>query len=132
MKSARETDIGALFDAWNMALKTGDPDRVAELYAPDAVLLPTFSCAVRHNGAEIREYFVRFLEHKPAGRLEESNVHHFGDTVIHSGVYAFSMSPPEGRPREMTARFTFVYHKYGDRWLIAEHHSSLLPPPDAS
>jgi len=30
-------------------------------------------------------------------------------------------------PREVTARFTFVYRKVEDEWLIAEHHSSVLP-----
>jgi uncharacterized protein (TIGR02246 family) len=35
--------IASLFDTWNQALATKDPHRVADLYAHDAVLLPTVS-----------------------------------------------------------------------------------------
>ena len=35
--------IAALFDEWNAALATKDPETVANLYAHDAVLLPTVS-----------------------------------------------------------------------------------------
>jgi hypothetical protein len=31
-------EIAALFDRWNAALATLDPDKVVALYAPDAVL----------------------------------------------------------------------------------------------
>jgi uncharacterized protein (TIGR02246 family) len=41
--------IASLFDAWNQALATKDPNKVADLYAHDAVLLPTVSNEVRHN-----------------------------------------------------------------------------------
>jgi len=125
---SREPDIRALFDAWNLALQMRDPDRVASLYAPDAILLPTFSRSVRHNGAEIRDYFAHFLRDAPAGEIVESNVHIFGDTAVHSGVYAFTFSPPSRPRRRIAARFTFVYHLFGERWLITEHHSSAMPP----
>ncbi|MCL1536223.1 SgcJ/EcaC family oxidoreductase, partial [Xanthomonas nasturtii] len=36
-------EVAALFDTWNAALATGNPDKVADLYAPDGVLLPTVS-----------------------------------------------------------------------------------------
>ncbi len=39
--------IAALFDRWNAALRTGDPEKVAGLYAKDAVLLPTVSNRIR-------------------------------------------------------------------------------------
>jgi hypothetical protein len=38
-----QQEIAALFDEWNAALATGDPEKVADLYSPDAVLLPTLS-----------------------------------------------------------------------------------------
>lgn len=39
--------IASLFDDWNQALATKDPEKVASLYAHDAVLLPTVSNEVR-------------------------------------------------------------------------------------
>jgi uncharacterized protein (TIGR02246 family) len=51
----QEEELKALagqFDRWNEALQTGDPEAVAALYMPDAVLLPTVSNQVRtdHEG----------------------------------------------------------------------------------
>src|SRR5688500_11117312 len=45
--------IRALFDRWNNRLQTGDAEKVADLYAPDAVLLPTLSPEVRTTHAGI-------------------------------------------------------------------------------
>ena len=44
-------ELAAQFDRWNMALQTGDPEKVAALYAPDGVLLPTVSNQVRTDHA---------------------------------------------------------------------------------
>ena len=62
-----EEQVIALFGDWNDALATGDPDVVTAMYAEDAVLLPTVSNQVRHNHAEIRDYFVAFLAKQPQG-----------------------------------------------------------------
>ena len=115
-----------LFNEWNQAIQTGDPDRVLPLYAEDAVLLPTLSNRVRHTHAEIRDYFEHFTEKRPTGVLDESNIRGFGDLLINSGLYTFTFQ--DGTTAH--ARFTFIYRKTGDRWLIIEHHSSLLPESD--
>ncbi len=60
--------IAALFDGWNAALRTGDPEKVADRYASDAVLLPTVSTRIRDTHAEIVDYFEHFLANKPVGR----------------------------------------------------------------
>ena len=54
--------ILALFDRWNATLATGDADKVADLYAPNGVLLPTVSPKIRTTHAEIADYFEHFLE----------------------------------------------------------------------
>lgn len=51
----QKAQILKLFECWNDALATGDPDAVAELYAQDAIPLPTVSNRVRHNHEEIRD-----------------------------------------------------------------------------
>lgn len=118
-----QDDIKAQFDAWNNALQTGDPKNVAALYASDAILLPTVSNKVRHNHAEIEDYFVHFLAKGPVGKIDESNVRLFGELAINSGVYTFTMRDGSS----VQARFTYVYHWNGERWMIVEHHSSQMP-----
>ena len=41
------SQVAAAFDQWNAALATLDPEKVADMYAPGAVLLPTLSNKVR-------------------------------------------------------------------------------------
>lgn len=118
-----DTEILSLFDEWNAALQTGDPDSVAALYADDAVLLPTISNKVRHDHGEIRDYFVLFVGMVPTGVIDEANVRVFGDLAINSGLYTFTFA--DGGT--VAARFTFVYRRSGDRWQIIEHHSSRMP-----
>ena len=123
-------EIAAQFGIWNDALRSRDPVRVAGLYAPDAVLLPTMSSQVRDSRAEIADYFAHFLELRPLGTVTESHVRILDrDTALHSGRYRFDLLEigPGGGPNTVDARFTFVYEKRGARWLIVEHHSSKAP-----
>ena len=119
----RENEFAALFDEWNSALQSGDPEQVTALYASNAILLPTMSNWVRHNHEEIKDYFKHFLQKGPAGAIDESNARTFGQLSINSGIYTFSFR--DGTSTQ--ARFTFVYRWNGERWLIAEHHSSQMP-----
>ena len=121
-----ENEILDQFVIWNDALQTGDPDKVVACYAADAVLLPTVSAKVRHNHEEIRDYFVHFLAKKPIGRITEQNVRIYENIAINSGLYTFSLAENDTRA-DVAARYTFVYRKSEDGWLIIEHHSSMLP-----
>jgi len=116
-------NINTLFEYWNQALQSLDPKKVAALYAEDAILLPTLSNQVRHNRTEIEQYFVDFLAKAPKGELNESNVRILKDIAINSGIYTFSFNNDD----TVRARFTYVYKKYQENWLIIEHHSSLMP-----
>ena len=57
-------EVKNLFQLWNSALATKDPDAVAKRYASNAVLLPTVSDIPRTNYALIKDYFVSFLKKK--------------------------------------------------------------------
>jgi len=116
-------EINALFEEWNNALQTGDPKAVAALYEYNAILLPTVSNQVRHNHAEIEDYFVNFLAKGPVGKIDEANVRTFGDIAINSGIYTFTFKDGQ----TVTARYTYVYKWNGQQWKIIEHHSSQLP-----
>lgn len=124
--TVRKTDIIHLFDRWNQSLQTGNPDAVVQNYARDAILLPTVSNQVRHNYEEIRDYFVKFLGLQPEGKIEEQNIRIFCDVAIDSGIYSFTLR--NFQPVAMVqARYTFVYQRIGNQWLIVAHHSSGMP-----
>ena len=123
-ESKDEGPVLALFERWNAALATGNPDEVTALYAANAILLPTVSNRVRHNHAEIRDYFVSFLAKRPQGVIDEANVRFLADDlVINSGVYTFTF----GNGDQVSARFTYLYRHIDDEWRIIEHHSSAMP-----
>jgi uncharacterized protein (TIGR02246 family) len=121
-----KAEIAALFEQWDYSLQTGKPSEVAKNYADEAILVPTVSNNVRHTHPEIEDYFQRFLSLKPDGRIEEQNIQIYCDVAVNSGIYTFAVVK-DGQLSDVKARFTFVYHKVGDRWLIVDHHSSGMP-----
>ncbi len=122
-----EQQIADLFPQWNAALATGDPQKVADLYAPDAVLLPTVSNEVRRTRAEIVDYFTKFLQSKPQGVIEDEIVDVLdADTAVNTGVYEFVLTK-DGKSQRVRARYTYVYELREGRWLIVNHHSSAMP-----
>lgn len=122
-----ERQIRALFTQWNRSLATLDPQRVADRYAPDGVLVPTVSNQVRTNRAEITDYFEHFLVNRPQAVITESHVKILDPTTaIDTGTYRFTLRPDSGT-RVVDARYTFVYERIGGRWLIVNHHSSAMP-----
>ena len=119
-----DADVLGLFDQWNTALSTLNPDTVTALYADNAVLLPTVSNQVRHNHEEIRDYFVGFLRKSPQGVVDEFNVNILSDThATNSGVYTFTF----GDGSKVSARFSYLYVASDDGWKILQHHSSAMP-----
>jgi uncharacterized protein (TIGR02246 family) len=123
-KTVNEEQVIALFGDWNDALATGNPDVVTNMYAEDAVLLPTVSNQVRHNHAEIRDYFVAFLAKQPQGIITESNARVLSDTLAtNAGVYVFTF----GDGSTVSARFNYTYELRGGAWKIIQHHSSAMP-----
>jgi uncharacterized protein (TIGR02246 family) len=115
-----------LFERWNDALKSGDPDRVTACYAEDAVLLPTVSNVPRTNHAEIRDYFVHFLEKQPRGTINQRNVKFGCNKITDAGIYTFRVVDG-GQVLEVPARYTFVYENRDGKWMIVHHHSSKMP-----
>ena len=119
-----EEQVIALFGDWNDALATGDPDVVTAMYAEDAVLLPTVSNQVRHNHAEIRDYFVAFLAKQPQGVITESNARVLSDTLAtNAGVYVFTL----GDGTSVAARVNYTHEPIDGAWRIIQHHSSAMP-----
>ncbi|WP_330289909.1 SgcJ/EcaC family oxidoreductase [Streptomyces sp. NBC_00576] len=130
-KSAKPSkkQIAALFDGWNKTLKTGDAEKVTDRYADDAVLLPTVSNKIRTNHAEIEDYFHHFLENKPVGKKTKTIINILdNNSAIDTGSYYFILTDPKtGEKKRVDARYTYEYEKRGGKWLIVNHHSSMMP-----
>jgi len=124
-----KSQIAGLFDNWNRALQTGDSDKVADLYAKNAVLLPTVSNKVRTDRAEIVDYFDHFLQNKPVGTKIKTIVNVLdSNSAIDTGIYEFSLTDHDtGKKSVVEARYTYAYEKIGGKWLIVNHHSSAMP-----
>jgi len=116
-------EILQLFHRWNEALTAGHAERVAGLYGPGAILVPTLSNTLRTTPGEILAYFEKLIaDLKPSVTLDSDDVRMFGSTAINSGLYTFHF----GDGSEAEARYTFAYHRSGGHWLISAHHSSVL------
>jgi uncharacterized protein (TIGR02246 family) len=136
---ATNDSMDELFRSWNLALATLDPKRVAALYWPDAVLLPTVSNVPRTDAAAIEEYFSHFLQKHPRGAIVKRTIFHGCSMSVDAGLYDFAMMDPAGITTTVSARYTFVYTYKDGVWKIQHHHSSALPegsssamPPHAS
>ena len=119
-----EEEVKNLFQLWNMALATQDPDAVAQRYAKDAVLLPTVSDVPRTDYDLIKDYFVGFLQKKPQGTIVESNVMIGHNWCQDAGIYEFTMGATGDK---VLGRYSFVYVYEDGQWKIAHHHSSVMP-----
>jgi uncharacterized protein (TIGR02246 family) len=119
--------VAGLFDRWNASLQTKNPDEVVKNYAPGAVLLPTVSNKPRTNPAEIRDYFVHFLEKNPKGAIDTRTIHIGCNDAFDVGTYTFMVTDADGKPSQVAARYSFVYELRDGKWLIVHHHSSAMP-----
>jgi hypothetical protein len=55
----------------------------------------------------------------------------YGDTAVNSGTYTWSFTR-DGVPRSLPARYSFTYVRQAGRWMIVDHHSSVLPEAPAA
>ncbi len=115
--------------AWVDAFNVRDAQRVAALYAPDAVFWGTVSPTIRITPEKVFEYFDASVTRKPKLRLgvEEQHVRVYGDIATNSGIYVARNPRPGAEDLVSMARFTFVYQRRNGQWIIVAHHSSRIP-----
>jgi uncharacterized protein (TIGR02246 family) len=112
---------------WAAAIQTREPEKVLALYHPDGLLWGTLSPVIRHGHPAILEYFIGFLDREGLScRFNDGVVREYGDFAFYSGSYEFTWQMKD-KTVLVPARFSFIYKKEGEKWLIMEHHSSLFP-----
>ncbi len=118
-----QAEVQSLFDRWNKALQSQDPERIAQLYSRDAVLLPTLSNEPRTDHESIVDYFSHFLQKRPNGEISQREILIGCNMVQDAGLYNFRFL--DGSHAQ--ARYSFIYVLEDGEWKISHHHSSLLP-----
>ena len=100
------------------------------LYATDAVLWGTLSPTVRSDRAALRDYFVNAFKVLPGLKVSfgEQLVRVYGNTAINTGYYTFAYTE-DGEPKTLPTRYSIVFFKDGENWMIVDHHSSAMPTP---
>ena len=121
-------DVSAATQAWIDGMNRHDAGHVVALYDPEAVLWGTRSASLRDTPDTVRDYF-KILQTVPPSykvTLGEQRIRIYGDLALNTGTYSFS-EDRDGKPMIRPARFSFVYRNRGGRWLIVDHHSSVVP-----
>lgn len=123
-----ELQVALATQQWAELFAHADPDRMAALYLSDAVLWGTFATRLIQGRVAIREYFVRAFASGVAPRAElgEHLARLYGEVAVCSGHYTFTLGV-QGEARTLPARFSFTFRQQDGLWLVADHHSSLLP-----
>lgn len=121
--AAPADEVRAAGQAWVTGISKGDPDHMVSLYADDAILHGTVSPVVREGHVLIREYFAALSSPPTMNFVEPQHIRIYGDVAVNTGNYETRIgdNPP------VKLRYSFVYHKVGDTWLIVDHHSSRMP-----
>ena len=125
--------VEAATQAWIDAFNEHDTEVISTLYDAGAVLWGTLSPEIILSAEGVRAYFARTFQitPPPTVALGTHHVRLFGDLAVSSGLYSLEFVV-SGQARLLPARFSFTYRCAGGKWLIVDHHSSLLPsmPPE--
>jgi uncharacterized protein (TIGR02246 family) len=123
-------EVAAAASKWTTIFVDDNPDAILALYDDEGVLWGTLSPTIAVGKPAIRGYFERAYKALPGHKVSfgDQKIRVYGDTAINSGYYTFSYLR-DGQTASIPARYTFVYKRRGNDWLIVDHHSSAMPPP---
>lgn len=121
-------EIAAIAREWSTAFSEHNVDRILKLYSPNALLWGTNAISLRTTPAEVRAFFESaFGIPNITVTFDNQTIRVFGNVAVVAGNYTFS-GHQEGAPtQDSPARYSFTLVKEGDRWLIVDHNSSLMP-----
>lgn len=117
-------EANAVLDRWSAAYTSNDPEAIARIYSPDAILLGTVSPVISKGTEAILKYFSATKGSGNKNAIQERNTIVLGDeAAVVTGFYEFS-GTRDGKPWVRPSRFTMLVTKRGGEWRIAHHHSS--------
>ncbi len=132
MTDQKSTDAASVleaFEQWIEAVTSGEPQKVTKLYDKEAVFWGTVSPYIRNSPEETLHYFKIFMQFEQLQAIyHHPHIRVYGDIAVNSGYYTFFYER-NGQMHSIPARYTFVYRREGNAWLIIDHHSSAMPAP---
>ncbi len=121
------TDVArATLIRWTEEVAAGRLDAILQLYAPDAILVPTLSNEIVDTEDGRRRYFEFFLSDGHPTCTVKSEQCRTGQklgTITIGGIYSFRFPRSTGE-EIVPARFLFTFEEFNAGWLITGHHSS--------
>ncbi|NVN85379.1 MAG: SgcJ/EcaC family oxidoreductase [Rhodopseudomonas sp.] len=119
----------ATLERWARGFNDGDASAVAALYAPDAVIWGTLAQTLTTTPQDIETYFVQAARAGLKTTLGQHVTSRISDAcVVDAGHYDFTRVAG-GQTAVIPARYSFVLLQRDGAWMIAHHHSSILPKP---
>ena len=117
-------EANAVVERWSAAYSANDPEAIANIYTPDAILLGTVSPIMSEGRDAIVKYFTPSKGSGNKNTLGDRRTIVLGDeAVVVTGFYEFTRMQ-EGKPVPGPSRFTMLLVKRDGGWRIAHHHSS--------
>ena len=112
------------------ALNSGDPETMAGIYAPDAVMIMPGESAPVKGRAALLQYYKNILRAVPDFGFKTVSIHYAGDTIIgeyiFSGTFSGPLAGPEGDIQPTGNHFEIasaMFLKITPDGLIAEDRS---------
>ncbi|HEY0234322.1 MAG TPA: SgcJ/EcaC family oxidoreductase [Afipia sp.] len=119
-------------ERWVKHFNAGDGEAVARLYTPDALLWGTLSRDITASPDNMRAYFIEAARLGLTVKLGVYAARSFApDIAAIAGHYDLFRSL-DGRQTLFAARYSIVLVRQRAEWLIAQHHSSLMPATGAA
>ncbi|ARM31291.1 nuclear transport factor 2 family protein [Prosthecochloris sp. HL-130-GSB] len=118
-----------ILTTWIEGINSGDVEGVLALYAPHAVLIPTFSNKIINTPALLREYFEKLASREQLSvslHSRKTVVQELGGTLFSvSGLYCWKFIVDE-ELLSFEARFSYVFDTVSSAPVL-HHHSSQIP-----
>jgi len=115
-----KSTVAKLDEAWLDAYKAADFDRLAALYAEDALVMPSFSEPVQGREA-IRNFFAESVRDVPkrSMALKSFRVEASGTLLMDTSEYTFDGVSTEGRPLQIVGNYITVFKNVDGKWRTA-------------
>lgn len=117
------------YEGWKTAFNTRNSAKVVNTYASNAVLNATFGQTPITTQRARLDYFNGLLANdRISVKADEIHARMVGKgTGVASGLQTFTFFDKEGKKVTVQTRFSYVFEKRGNDWMIVDHHNSVVP-----